>query len=646
MALATLSVDLIAKVASFETDLKRAAKAAEDQSSKISRAFGTVAGGLAGIAAGFSVGAIASFVAETNNAIDALNDVSDATGSSIENISALEDVARRTGASLDTVGSILVKFNQVLASADPDSKAAKSLEAIGLSAKELQQLDPAEALRQTAVALSQFADDGTKARLVQDLFGKSVREAAPFLKDLAEQGGLNATVTTDQALAAEKFNKQLANLQTEASNAARALVGKLIPALSQVFSDVATFSEKASLASLAGDVLTFKKQLDSLEARKGSAFNFAGDLDAEIAKTKVKLAEAKRLFNEADVGRPKSAGAGRGFVVPEAPKPKIEIEPEDPNAKKRESERAAAARKLAQEAEREAKEQLDRDLKVGELRNRLAGEQYAERVRNQQGLEQLLDNIAEKERERLQLLLDDTPTNKLEKQRETMQFLADAFESGKISAEQFGEAASASLGNIAKESEKANDFAKDLGLSFTSAFEDAVVGGKKASDVLKGLGDDILRIITRKAVTEPLGNALSGALGGLFGGGSGGAGGGLGGLFSSLFSFSGGGYTGSGSRSGGVDGKGGFPAILHPNETVLDHSMGQGMGSKVTVNVINQGGAMQVQSQSQRTGPDGGLTIDVIVRAVETGLADNVANRSGPLSRALEGGYGLRPSMG
>jgi hypothetical protein len=39
-----------------------------------------------------------------------------------------------------------------------------------------------------------------------------------------------------------------------------------------------------------------------------------------------------------------------------------------------------------------------------------------------------------------------------------------------------------------------------------------------------------------------------------------------------------------GSRSGGVDGKGGFPAILHPNETVIDHTKGQGMGSGATVN--------------------------------------------------------------
>ncbi len=52
-------------------------------------------------------------------------------------------------------------------------------------------------------------------------------------------------------------------------------------------------------------------------------------------------------------------------------------------------------------------------------------------------------------------------------------------------------------------------------------------------------------------------------------------------------SFDGGGFTGRGSRSGGVDGKGGFNAILHPNETVIDHTKGGGQGVVVnqTINV-------------------------------------------------------------
>jgi hypothetical protein len=49
--------------------------------------------------------------------------------------------------------------------------------------------------------------------------------------------------------------------------------------------------------------------------------------------------------------------------------------------------------------------------------------------------------------------------------------------------------------------------------------------------------------------------------------------------------YDGGGYTGSGPRSGGLDGKGGFMAMLHPRETVVDHTKGQSTGGDVvTVN--------------------------------------------------------------
>jgi hypothetical protein len=55
-------------------------------------------------------------------------------------------------------------------------------------------------------------------------------------------------------------------------------------------------------------------------------------------------------------------------------------------------------------------------------------------------------------------------------------------------------------------------------------------------------------------------------------------------------SFEGGGFTGNGSRSGGIDGKGGFSAILHPNETVTDHTKGQGSGVTIINNIDASGG--------------------------------------------------------
>lgn len=50
-------------------------------------------------------------------------------------------------------------------------------------------------------------------------------------------------------------------------------------------------------------------------------------------------------------------------------------------------------------------------------------------------------------------------------------------------------------------------------------------------------------------------------------------------------SFDGGGYTGDGASAGGLDGKGGFLAMVHPRETIVDHSKGQDVGG-MTVNVI------------------------------------------------------------
>lgn len=54
-------------------------------------------------------------------------------------------------------------------------------------------------------------------------------------------------------------------------------------------------------------------------------------------------------------------------------------------------------------------------------------------------------------------------------------------------------------------------------------------------------------------------------------------------------SFEGGGYTGAGARTGGVDGKGGFNAVLHPNEQVIDMQRGQSASSSVTVNLTING---------------------------------------------------------
>jgi TP901 family phage tail tape measure protein len=65
--------------------------------------------------------------------------------------------------------------------------------------------------------------------------------------------------------------------------------------------------------------------------------------------------------------------------------------------------------------------------------------------------------------------------------------------------------------------------------------------------------------------------------------------GGSGGWFSALMGrisgFEGGGFTGTGPRSGGLDGKGGFVAMVHPNETITDHTKAGNTGGSAPVYV-------------------------------------------------------------
>ncbi len=122
---------------------------------------------------------------------------------------------------------------------------------------------------------------------------------------------------------------------------------------------------------------------------------------------------------------------------------------------------------------------------------------------------------------------------------------------------------------VGEASKETGSFAKDMGLTFSSAAEKAIMNLNDLGSVVKGLGQDILGILTRKMITEPLGNAITSF------------------DWSSLLNFDGGGFTGRGARSGGLDGKGGFLAMLHPQETVVDHTKGQstsGSSQSITVN--------------------------------------------------------------
>lgn len=199
---------------------------------------------------------------------------------------------------------------------------------------------------------------------------------------------------------------------------------------------------------------------------------------------------------------------------------------------------------------------------------------------------------------------------------------------------------------------KTSNAGKELGLTFTSAFEDAIVSGKKFSDVLKGVEQDIARILIRKSITEPLANVFSGI------------GDKAGSLFSGLFSANanGGVYSGAGisSYSGqvvssptvfpfakgvGLMGEAGPEAILPL--TRINGKLGvqanASSGNGVVVNVINNG---KDQVRTETSQQDGQTRVDVIIEQVENAISRNLARGSGALAQTGERVYGWNRAAG
>lgn len=68
------------------------------------------------------------------------------------------------------------------------------------------------------------------------------------------------------------------------------------------------------------------------------------------------------------------------------------------------------------------------------------------------------------------------------------------------------------MDKLERQTEVLGQAATDLGFSFASAFESAVLGGEKLSNVMRALAQDILRVFLRLSVTNPLINTIFGSI--------------------------------------------------------------------------------------------------------------------------------------
>lgn len=211
---------------------------------------------------------------------EALNDLADVTGASVEQLSALKNQAYIAGADVGTLNTALSKLAAGMAGTDEETTKAKdALKALGITTR-----DPAQAFQEIAAKLATYEDGVNKVGIAVALFGKTGASLLPVLKDIAELQDVGATVTKQQADAAENLGKEYRRLTVEATAFKDILLSGVVPALADALK---------AFRVAQGQGVGFFQSLDFAMRGKGEIAENIATIERNIASLQDRLAAYK-----------------------------------------------------------------------------------------------------------------------------------------------------------------------------------------------------------------------------------------------------------------------------------------------------------------------------------------------------------------
>lgn len=287
MALATLSVDLEARLASFERDFAKASRVAEDNAKRITGAYSNVGRTFeqlgATIAGAIGVNFTVSLVKSAIDAQDKLKDLSKSTALTVETLAGLSSVANKTGTDIDGIADSINKLSVNI------GKDSAKFAQLGITAK-----DPIEAFKQLADVFNGIEDPQKRAAFAAEALGKSWKSAAPALSEggkaigeMIERGQKLAGVTTETANRADELNDSFTDLKGAVGGAATQFANSLVPSLTDTTKAMTKSIEEgnALYALLRGFVGLGKLPFDALLGNGGidnSTAGFQKDLESTL----------------------------------------------------------------------------------------------------------------------------------------------------------------------------------------------------------------------------------------------------------------------------------------------------------------------------------------------------------------------------
>lgn len=629
MAFAALTIDLNARLAKFEQDMARAGKSLDGLNSRATAAAAGLKTAFGAIGATLSVGALASFAKAGIDAADAMNDLSLRTGVGVETLAGYKLAAEQSGTSLEALGKGIQKLSVAMGEAEGGSKEkAAALTRLGVSAR-----DPKVAFEQLADAVANSNDPIRTNADLQKVLSKNYAELLPLLQGGAQglRDSAAASTTFAEQMArlapdADRFNDMLVDLKINAAGAAASILSELVPSLNEYI-------------AVGKEVVKNGTMLDKVRF-----FGLGNASDDLVKRVRINLAASAgwmdKLRASADAaadGRQPSGSNGDQLACIASGgvwdgKKCVKKASSAAGGPDKDGMWASDLADAWKEADRELKQYLDDE--------RFIAEGDLERANDINAIAQSWEEAGR--------ALSDAMLTPIEKANLELGRLDEMLERGVISWETYSRATFKTFEELDTPLEKTKSLAEEIGLTFTSAFEDAIVSGGDFSDVLKGLEQDIARLIIRKSVTEPLANAMSGIdFGAIFSSFIPSA---NGNVFASAPALSA--YSGSVvsrptvfpfANGIGLMGEAGAEAIL-PLKRGADGKLGvAGGGSSVQVNVINN--ASGTQATATTSEENGVQTIDIIVEQVEGKMSRNLGAGRG-IAPSLERRYGLNPAAG
>ena len=184
-------MDLIAKISldssEYEKEVGQAKSSFSDLGSSIASGAKTIAKvgvgafvALGGAIAG-ATGSLISNAKETAEYADNIDKMSQKMGFTTDAFQEWDFIMQHNGSSIDAVKGSLLKLDKALES---DTTAWQEL---GLSQEELMNMSSEEKFEKTVTALQGVTDETEKARLAQEVFGKSYQEMMPLLNQTGER---------------------------------------------------------------------------------------------------------------------------------------------------------------------------------------------------------------------------------------------------------------------------------------------------------------------------------------------------------------------------------------------------------------------------------------------------------------------------